>query len=163
MHSQLCGAKCRDGRPCTQRAMANGRCRMHGGKSTGAPLIHGRYSKHLKGDLLARYERSRNDPDLLSLREEVSVLDALISEIVDEIERDPHGSKVRLRVIIKEKSDLVLAETRRIKEIGAILTAEEAAALVAALSSAVADEVTDPEVLRRINEKFVRAIGPVPR
>jgi ribosomal protein L19E len=26
-------------------AMANGRCRMHGGKSTGRPLIHGRYTK----------------------------------------------------------------------------------------------------------------------
>ena len=25
--------------------MANGRCRMHGGKSTGRPAIHGRYTK----------------------------------------------------------------------------------------------------------------------
>jgi hypothetical protein len=32
---KICGAKTRSGKPCTQRAMANGRCRMHGGKSTG--------------------------------------------------------------------------------------------------------------------------------
>jgi len=32
-----CGAKTRKGTPCQSNAMANGRCRMHGGKSTGAP------------------------------------------------------------------------------------------------------------------------------
>ena len=30
-----CGAKCRKGTACRAPAMANGRCRMHGGKSTG--------------------------------------------------------------------------------------------------------------------------------
>lgn len=32
-----CGAKTRSGAPCRSFAMENGRCRMHGGKSTGAP------------------------------------------------------------------------------------------------------------------------------
>ena len=31
-----CGARRRDGGDCRQAAMVNGRCRMHGGKSTGA-------------------------------------------------------------------------------------------------------------------------------
>ena len=35
--AELCGAKTRAGKPCQNAAMANGRCRMHGGKSTGAP------------------------------------------------------------------------------------------------------------------------------
>lgn len=30
-----CGAKTRKGTPCKAPAMANGRCRLHGGKSTG--------------------------------------------------------------------------------------------------------------------------------
>jgi len=30
-----CGAKTRKGTPCKSPAMSNGRCRMHGGKSTG--------------------------------------------------------------------------------------------------------------------------------
>ncbi|CAK7070048.1 MAG: hypothetical protein KER_03075 [Kerstersia gyiorum] len=30
----LCGAKTRSGLPCKNRAMVNGRCRMHGGKAT---------------------------------------------------------------------------------------------------------------------------------
>jgi uncharacterized protein YjcR len=36
-HTNYCGAKTRSGNPCKNRAMPNGRCRMHGGKATGAP------------------------------------------------------------------------------------------------------------------------------
>lgn len=43
---QACGAHCRTtGQPCRNWAMANGRCRMHGGKSTGRPQVHGRCTK----------------------------------------------------------------------------------------------------------------------
>ncbi len=38
----LCGAKIRSGIPCQNWGMANGRCRMHGGKSTGAKTPEGR-------------------------------------------------------------------------------------------------------------------------
>ena len=44
-----CGAHCRTtGQPCRNAAMKNGRCRMHGGKSTGRPIIHGRATKRAK-------------------------------------------------------------------------------------------------------------------
>lgn len=50
-----CGARTRSARPCRGPAMANGRCRMHGGRSTGPSadgrkkisetrMIHGGYS-----------------------------------------------------------------------------------------------------------------------
>lgn len=51
LESPRCGAKTRSGRPCRAPAMANGKCRMHGGKSTGPPkgnknaLKHGFYTK----------------------------------------------------------------------------------------------------------------------
>jgi hypothetical protein len=52
MHaSPRCGAKTRGGGSCNSPAMPNGRCRMHGGASTGAPkgvrngmYRHGRYT-----------------------------------------------------------------------------------------------------------------------
>ena len=51
MHqSPRCGARTRKGPPCRSPAMPNGRCRLHGGKSTGAPKgnrnawKHGHYS-----------------------------------------------------------------------------------------------------------------------
>jgi len=45
-----CGAKTRSGGLCGHFAMKNGRCRYHGGKSTGAkkpyrPIKHGLYTK----------------------------------------------------------------------------------------------------------------------
>jgi len=46
----LCGAKTRKGVPCVDIAMANGRCKRHGGKSTGpkVPLVGGKsnFAKH---------------------------------------------------------------------------------------------------------------------
>jgi len=43
---RLCGAKSkRTGQPCRQPAMANGRCRLHGGKSTGRPIVSGQWTK----------------------------------------------------------------------------------------------------------------------
>jgi coenzyme F420-reducing hydrogenase gamma subunit len=50
MNAPRCGAKTRKGTPCLGPSMSNGRCRMHGGKSTGAPrgnknaLKHGHYT-----------------------------------------------------------------------------------------------------------------------
>jgi glucans biosynthesis protein len=48
--ARRCGAKTRRGTSCQSPAMPNGRCRMHGGKSPGAPKgntnawKHGHYS-----------------------------------------------------------------------------------------------------------------------
>src|SRR5690625_2403969 len=57
-----CGAKTRDGGTCKNWAMPNGRCRMHGGKSTGAPpekmkknsnaRTHGLFAKYLPDETL---------------------------------------------------------------------------------------------------------------
>ena len=59
-----CGAKTRHGTPCNGRAMPNGRCRLHGGLSTGpttregierirqAVTKHGKYSAKAKAERL---------------------------------------------------------------------------------------------------------------
>lgn len=41
LSSPQCGAKTRKGTPCKAPAMKNGRCRMHGGKSTGPRTVAG--------------------------------------------------------------------------------------------------------------------------
>ncbi|WP_083219387.1 HGGxSTG domain-containing protein [Bradyrhizobium icense] len=47
MHrTKRCGAKTRSGKPCRSPAMANGRCRMHGGPSPGAPKGNRNAYKH---------------------------------------------------------------------------------------------------------------------
>ena len=61
----LCGAHCRTtGQPCKNHQMANGRCRMHGGKSSGRPVKHGYYTQE------ALAERTR----LLRLNREIREL-----------------------------------------------------------------------------------------
>ena len=70
MHCALrCGARARSGNPCRAPAIrGKARCRMHGGKSPGRPVIHGRYMR-------ATIERRRRWRRLL--RE----LDALIAKL----------------------------------------------------------------------------------
>jgi len=46
-----CEAHCRTtNAPCKSAAMANGRCRMHGGKSTGRLVTHGQRTKAAKAN-----------------------------------------------------------------------------------------------------------------
>src|SRR5690625_3642933 len=59
---ERCGAKTRSGTSCKNYAMPNGRCRLHGGKSTGAPpekmkknsnaRTHGLFAKYLPDETL---------------------------------------------------------------------------------------------------------------
>ncbi|WOH66175.1 HGGxSTG domain-containing protein [Bradyrhizobium sp. BWA-3-5] len=67
-----CGARSRrSGKPCQSPAMPNGRCRMHGGLSPGAPkgnqnaFKHGRYSATYiaeKREIAALLRRMRASP-----------------------------------------------------------------------------------------------------
>ena len=65
-HGKKCGAKTRDGDPCKNWAMPNGRCRMHGGKSTGprpenrgkSGFKHGATVKRLLNDEERAYFKS---------------------------------------------------------------------------------------------------------
>ncbi|WP_152658284.1 HGGxSTG domain-containing protein [Oceanobacillus sp. CFH 90083] len=54
--NNFCGAKTRSGKSCKNKAMPNGRCRMHGGKSTGAPPKKMKKNKNAnKHGLFAKY------------------------------------------------------------------------------------------------------------
>lgn len=92
-----CGAKCRDGSACTQRAMPNGRCRMHGGKSLAGiaspTLTTGRYSKYLPTRLLERYETAQNDRELLAMGQEIALIDARLSDVLTRVD---HGDSAEL-------------------------------------------------------------------
>ena len=101
-----CGAKTRDGTPCKARAMANGRCRMHGGtalKGAASPRFStGRYSKDLPTRLAARYEEARTDPDLLNLNAEIQLTYALLGEALKGMD---HGESGRLWAELKATWD----------------------------------------------------------
>lgn len=79
MFERLCGAKARTNsyRPCRQPSMANGRCRLHGGKCTGPKTDAGKKkvmsvnTKHGFYAKAAREERIITSALLRNLREEL--------------------------------------------------------------------------------------------
>lgn len=64
-------------------------CRNHGGtQAVGAAngnFSHGRYSKLLPLNLAEHYQRSRTDPDLLSMREDMALADARLAELAEQL------------------------------------------------------------------------------
>jgi hypothetical protein len=79
------------GHRCAQWPMANGRCRLHGGKSLKAGA-HPRFrdgsrSKYrFRGKLHKRYQQALSDPELTHYRDSVAVLDTLIREMTEQWE-----------------------------------------------------------------------------
>lgn len=92
-----CGAKTRSGEPCKSRAMANGRCRMHGGNATAthkgnrnAAKPGSIYSKFLtdeENETLARIELGRVDDEIRLTR--IRLMRALARE-------NEHGNTLEL-------------------------------------------------------------------
>jgi len=76
MHlSRRCGARTRSENLCQSPAMPNGRCRMHGGKTPGAPMgnrnayKHGRYT----ADAIAR---RRSIAELIRTARQIKIYEA---------------------------------------------------------------------------------------
>jgi hypothetical protein len=85
-----CGAKRRNtDERCRAPAMANGRCRIHGGltpRGTALPQFrHGRYSKLLPARLADRYQEMLGDQDLTSLRNDLALTEARLIEALEQI------------------------------------------------------------------------------
>lgn len=94
--SSECGApKRKTHDPCRGKAMPNGRCRIHGGKSLSglaSPTIAtGRYSKHLPTRMGERYQQALTDPELLAMREEVALIDSRLSDVLSRVDTGESG------------------------------------------------------------------------
>lgn len=86
-----CTAKSKQsGKQCKRQAVPGMTvCYMHGGATpTGVAsphFKHGRYSKYLPSQLLEKYKDASQDADLLALRDEISLIDVRIRELVEKI------------------------------------------------------------------------------
>ena len=90
----LCGGKKRSGGTC--RAIGrgnNGRCRFHGGATPAAgpthpSYVHGKSSKFMEAlpaHLKEGYEASTGDPDVLSVRSEMGLMDTRMLELIERL------------------------------------------------------------------------------
>ena len=77
--------------------MANGRCKMHGGKSlsgiASGTFVTGRYSKVLPKRLLDRYHEGLADRDLMALTDEIAVVNARLGELIGELDSGGQAEK----------------------------------------------------------------------
>jgi hypothetical protein len=112
--SNPCGAKTRGGKPCKRSPMPNGRCKLHGGASTGAPrgnanaVKHGIYSKHFTPEEEAL--KGLMNPD--SVDEELYVCRLLLDRIL-KAESAAKGQPELVEVIRREMmQDGTMRETR---------------------------------------------------
>ena len=97
----------KDGSQCGGVALrGTDRCKRHSYGSPAGPLnpafVHGRHSKVLPVRLLERYQASLSDPDLLSMRDDIALVDARMQELLSRVETGESdnlwtGSKRRMR------------------------------------------------------------------
>jgi hypothetical protein len=154
--SVLCGARRRDGGECTQVAMANGRCKMHGGKTPTGPALPqfktGRYSKVLPAALLDRYQQALADPELLALTDEIALLDARLGAVVTR----PASTEAWAEIVslVEQRRRLVESERKRLVDLQQTMTAGEAVVLAMQLLDVVRRNVTDRTALAAIGREF---------
>ena len=73
--------------PCRAKVML-GRttCYHHGGKSLVGPAVNtyrsGRHSRYLPVRMAAKYQEAEHDPELLSLRDEIALVDARLADLL---------------------------------------------------------------------------------
>jgi len=75
----LCGARTRSGKPCATPGMRNGRCRMHGGASTGPRTAEG--LARCTAAATKHGRRNANARGHSALRGEARALSALLREL----------------------------------------------------------------------------------
>lgn len=94
---QCQGKSKRTGEQCNGKAI-KGRttCRMHNGNAKRGFALpqtkDGRYSKYLPTRMLARYQQSATDPALLSLREEITLVDSRLADVLTRVDTGESGA-----------------------------------------------------------------------
>jgi hypothetical protein len=94
---RLCDATAkRTGKTCRAIAVTgSSKCRMHGGVTPFGPASPhfrtGRYSRFLPARLVARYREGELDPELLSLRQEIALVDACLTDLLARVDTGESG------------------------------------------------------------------------
>ena len=133
-------------------------CRTHGGRTpVGLAALNfktGRYSKYLPTALVGRYVAARTDPELLSLRDEIGLVDTRITEVLTSISDSATPLAAvweTLEPLIEQRRKLVESEHKRLHVLHSVITAEQLMLLLATVTNVIKTHVTDREALSAIS------------
>src|SRR5918992_3542816 len=93
-----CRAKSKRSQVQCRKAAVVGRevCSMHGGKSLVGPAVNtyrsGRHSRYLPVRMAAKYQEAEHDPELLSLRDQIALVDARLADLLARVDTGESGS-----------------------------------------------------------------------
>lgn len=125
----ICGAQYKDGNVCRRRPVTGrNRCARHGGKSAvginSGQYKTGKYSKYLPARLLEKYDTASNDPDLLSLKDEIALVDSRLADLLTKIDTGDSASIFkRLHAAWKEyKNATPETQSERLAEVGKLIS-----------------------------------------
>lgn len=94
--TQVCGAKTRHGSSCQRAAGPNGRCNLHGGKAlagAASPRFKsGDYSAYMPERLRERFAAAQDDPELLSVRDDIALARARITDLLERVDSGEAGT-----------------------------------------------------------------------
>lgn len=144
--------------------MANGRCRLHGGKSlagVAAPAFrHGRYSRVLPTGLADVYHRLLATDDLVALHDELALLQARVAELCARLDDggDARAIWEEVRATVDQLRRVAEVELKRRRDAREVLTAEQALALAAALAETVNTHVHDRALRAAIGRDLDRLL-----
>ena len=159
--TRLCGAKTRAGVPCAKIGLANGRCRQHGGLSTGPRLKHGRRASKTgpaRRRLSERAEKFETMTNPLNLSRELAFLRAIFEEWLEENDaKNLHpASRAEAIAMVSETSKLI-ERIERIRNNSALTQSE--LQFIQATMNSVIKEFLDPEKARAFILKMRAATG----
>lgn len=165
-HVKPCGAKLRNkDAHCRAPAMANGRCRIHGGKSPrgvdGARYVHGRYSRYAPTKLSQRIDAAENDPDLISNRAELALLTVRAQELLQKAANDGDSSDAweELYNVLDLRRRVNDTERRRLVDLNQMVPVEQVYVLLGQIYDVIQEHVTDRRILAAIGESFRALTG----
>lgn len=163
-----CGARTRqknaDGTPklCGNPGTgAGGRCKFHGGASPGGKdspnFKHGRRSKYLVGAALDRFQDAMADRRLMQIRQDVALVEVLITGLTAKLPRKGLQSadlERRILAAVDRRRALIAEEARRLVQLQQMVTLAQFMATMRAVAELIREYVTDDKARRDIQQRL---------
>ena len=166
--AKRCNGFKRNGEPCGNPAIAgraNGKCRMHNGNAAmgiaNPAYKTGRYSQSAPARYQAQIEASLADPELLSLKPDLALLDSRCHELIARLEvADPlTDAQVwqDIREWMEARRKLSESEQKRMIAMQQMVTMQQLNTMMSIIIASIKANVSDRSALANISRDISRA------